>query len=68
MMSCFLIVLLFLQCTLYMSATPLEDHYETEIDLREPRSLKSWEMHSVRQSVFKTMIYHNADNKIDSTI
>ena len=70
MFSRCLLVLLLLHCTspLYTSATPEEDHYETEIDPREPRSFKSWEMHSVRQTAFKEMIHHDALNKVDNII
>jgi hypothetical protein len=55
-------VLLILCYILYASATPLEDHYETEIDPREPRSFKSWEMHSVRQKYepkFTSISHHD---------
>jgi hypothetical protein len=70
MLSWFIVVLLLLYSTslLYTLATPQEDHYETEIDPREPRSFKSWEMHSVRQTGFNEMTHHDTVNKVDSTI
>jgi hypothetical protein len=61
-------VFLIVHCIFYASATPLEDHYETEIDPREPRSFKSWEMHSVRQATFNEIVHHDADDKVDNTI
>lgn len=45
-----------------MGTTPIEDHLETEIDLRSPSSFREYTFQtlSVRQLGFKNLYYNNS--------